>query len=270
MECETAERARVLGCEIDRVDFEHALHICEQAIESRHFVQHMAVNAAKLVTMRHDEALRRSVTGCDLITADGQSIVWASRLLGDPLPERVAGIDLMVGLLQRASLRGYRVYILGAKPEVLEAAVIAIRARYPGVVIAGARHGYYSDAEADEVATEIAASKPDILFVAMTSPRKEYFLERYGHDVSAPFVMGVGGAVDVLAGITKRAPVALQRLGVEWLFRLAQEPRRLARRYLQTNLIFLGLVSRALVRSAMTRTAAPVTSRGNNPAQTGP
>lgn len=213
----------------------------------------MAINAAKLVTMRNDDLLRRSVTQSGLVTADGQSIVWASRLLGDPLPERVAGIDLMVGLLERAAIKGFRVYLLGAKPEVLEAAVIQIRTRYPGIVIAGARDGYYSDAEEDEVAASIAASDPDILFVAMTSPRKEYFLERQGNRVSAPFVMGVGGAVDILAGVTTRAPAVLQRLGVEWLFRLVQEPRRLAKRYFQTNLVFVGLVSRAFLCGSVTR-----------------
>jgi N-acetylglucosaminyldiphosphoundecaprenol N-acetyl-beta-D-mannosaminyltransferase len=253
VECEITDRARVLGCEIDRVDFERALRICEQAIESRRFVQHMAINAAKLVTMRTDELLRQSVGQCELITADGQSIVWASRLLRDPLPERVAGIDLMVGLLERAATNGYRVYILGAKPEVLEAAVIEIRSRYPRIVIAGARDGYYSDVEQDEVAASIAASDPDILFVAMTSPRKEYFLERYGRVVRAPFVMGVGGAIDVLAGVTVRAPVPLQHLGLEWLFRLVQEPRRLAKRYWHTNLIFVGLLSRAMLRRYVLR-----------------
>ncbi len=241
-------RAKVLGCTLDRVDFDQALAYCDAVIRERGFAQHMAINAAKLVAMRRDGALREGIERCELITADGQAIVWTSRLLGDPLPCRVAGIDLMEGLLALAADKGYRVYILGGRLEQLECAVQRIREDHPGLQIAGCRDGYYQDEEEQAVARAIEAAKPDILFVAMSSPRKEYFLARHGRAINVPFVMGVGGSIDVYAGLVKRAPVLMQRLGLEWLFRVAQEPRRLGRRYVTTNTQFVMLVVCEFVR----------------------
>jgi N-acetylglucosaminyldiphosphoundecaprenol N-acetyl-beta-D-mannosaminyltransferase len=243
-----ASRATVLSCAIDRVDMAGALARCERSIASRSYVQHMAINAAKLVAMRDDPELARVIRGCELVTADGQAVVWASRVLGDPLPERVAGIDLMEALMARAAQRGYRVYILGARREVLEEAVRRLHERHPGLQIVGYRDGYFSDDEEAAVADAIAHARPDILFVAMSSPRKELFLGRRGPAMDVPFVMGVGGAIDVVSGITKRAPRIMQRLGLEWLFRLLQEPRRLFRRYAVTNAHFVELVLRERLR----------------------
>lgn len=242
------ERAVVLGCAIDRLTMTQTLDRIEQLIAERGFAQHVAINAAKLVAMRDDPALREIVARCELVSADGQSVVWASRLLGDPLPERVAGIDLMLQLLALAERRGLRVFVLGARPEVLERARSEILRRHPRLALVGVRDGYFSDAQSDAVAQEIRGLAPDVLFVAISSPRKEYWLGRHGRDLGVPFVMGVGGAVDVVAGLTRRAPAALQRLGLEWLYRLCQEPGRLWRRYLSTNLRFALLVGHALLR----------------------
>jgi N-acetylglucosaminyldiphosphoundecaprenol N-acetyl-beta-D-mannosaminyltransferase len=243
------ETIALLGCEIDRVDAAQAVARCDEFILSRRFHQHMAVNAAKLVALQDDTRLREIVGRSDLVTADGQSIVWAARLLGQRLPERIAGIDLMYELLALAERRGYRVYFLGAREDVLERAVAGIRWRHPSLAVAGCRDGYFTEAEAPHVATAIRDSRADILFVAMSSPKKEYFLGRYGEATGASLAMGVGGAIDVVAGVTRRAPYVLQRMGLEWLFRLIQEPRRLAKRYLTTNGRFLAMVGSALVRS---------------------
>jgi N-acetylglucosaminyldiphosphoundecaprenol N-acetyl-beta-D-mannosaminyltransferase len=240
-------RTDILGCSIDRLDLADTVSEVERVIASRRFTQHMAINAAKLVAMHDDPKLCRIVDACGLVNADGQSVVWASRLLGDPLPERVAGIDLMEALLALAEQRGYRVYFLGARADVLARAVERLREKHPRLEIAGARDGYYAEEESPHVAAEIRASRADILFVAMSSPRKEYFLGEYGQDLGVPFVMGVGGSVDVAAGVTRRAPAIWQRLGLEWLFRLLQEPRRMFRRYAVTNSRFLFLVGRALL-----------------------
>jgi len=220
---------------------------CEELIAAGRPAQHVAINAAKLVAMQRDPELREIVAACDLVSADGQAVVWASRLLGDPLPARVAGIDLMHELLGLSERKGYRVFVLGAKKDVLEQAVANAREMYPGLQLAGARDGYFDDDEAATVADEIRAAAPDILFVAMPSPKKEYWLARYGKLIGVPFVMGVGGAVDVLAGQTRRAPRWLQRAGLEWLYRLLQEPRRMVGRYLIGNLRFCMLVLRHLV-----------------------
>lgn len=226
---------------------------CEDLIARREFAQHVAINASKLVAMQHDQELRRIIDACELVSADGQSVVWASRLLGDPLPERVAGIDLMQELFALAEQRGFRVFILGAKAEVLERARTEIMARYPRLQLVGTRDGYFTEEEGAAVAEEVRSARPDILFVAISSPRKEYWLGRYGRIIDVPFVMGVGGAIDVVAGITQRAPGALQRLGLEWAYRLAQEPRRLWRRYAVTNFHFLLLLVRELGRRRLRR-----------------
>jgi N-acetylglucosaminyldiphosphoundecaprenol N-acetyl-beta-D-mannosaminyltransferase len=235
-------RTHVLGCEIDSVTMTEALERAEDVIEQRGYVQHMAVNAAKLVAAARDARLRDAIAASELVTADGQAVVWASRLLGDPLPERVAGIDLMNALLARAAERGWRVFLLGARRTVLDEAAKRIRERDGRIRIAGCRDGYFTADEEPAVVSDIAAAQADILFVGMSSPKKELFLRAHGRSLGIPFVMGVGGAFDILAGKTRRAPLLLQRLGLEWLFRLVQEPRRLFRRYAETNLRFLALV----------------------------
>ena len=181
------------------------------------------------------------------MSADGQPVVWASRLLGDPLPGRVNGTDLMLRLLALAEAEGLRVYILGARRDVLEEAVTRLREQYPRLVIAGYRDGYFSDEENVEVCAEIRASGAHVLFIAMSSPKKEYWLAERARDTGVRVAMGVGGSIDVVAGRVRRAPVWMQRAGLEWLFRLLQEPRRLGRRYTSTNARFLLLLARELV-----------------------
>jgi N-acetylglucosaminyldiphosphoundecaprenol N-acetyl-beta-D-mannosaminyltransferase len=205
------------------------------------------------VRFQHDEELWRVIHGCQLVTADGQAVVWAGRVLGQPLPERVTGIDLMHAVLQRASERGYGVYVLGARAEVLERAVGTLRARYPNLWLVGARHGYFQPDEEVAVVEGIRESAPDVLFVALETPAKELFLARHRDRLQVPFVMGVGGAVDILGGVRRRAPRWLQRLGLEWAYRLAQDPRRLAGRYVVGNTRFTWLVVREFFRPRLGR-----------------
>jgi len=220
---------------------------CQEIIERGAFAQQVSINAAKLVTLKKDAELQAVVNRCELANADGQAVVWASRLLGDPLPERVAGIDLMHALIAMAEREGYGIYILGARQDVLETAVQRLRTTHPQLRIMGYRHGYFSEEESQQVAAAIRDSGARILFVAMSSPRKERWLGEHGPTLNVPFVMGVGGSIDVVAGITRRAPQAWQRLGIEWLYRLIQEPRRMFRRYLVTNAQFSAMVARALI-----------------------
>jgi N-acetylglucosaminyldiphosphoundecaprenol N-acetyl-beta-D-mannosaminyltransferase len=238
----------LFGIPICAVTMTEALDAIERAIAGRQRLQIGVVNAAKIVNMRRDAQLRQDVLASDLIVADGMSVVWASRLLGRALPERVTGIDLMLGLLQRANKRWYRVYCLGATPEVLAKTVARIRTDFPHVIIAGQQDGYFTREDSERVASDIAAAKADILFVAMTSPKKEHFMAAWGATLHVPVCHGVGGSFDVLAGKVKRAPEAWQRLGLEWLYRVKQEPLRLWRRYLVTNALFCQLVARECVR----------------------
>jgi len=241
-------RVDVLGCSIDALTMAESVARCEQLVEDGAYSQHMAINAAKLVKMRDDGELRDITARCELVNADGQAVVWASRLLGAPLPERVAGVDLMMELFGLAERRGWPVYILGAERAVLQRAVEVLRARHPLLDVAGHRDGYFAGEEVAEICDEIRASGAKMLFVAMGTPRKEYFLGEHGPGLGVPFAMGVGGSIDVLAGITKRAPVMWQRAGLEWLYRLLQEPRRMFRRYVTTNTQFLVLVAAQAAR----------------------
>jgi N-acetylglucosaminyldiphosphoundecaprenol N-acetyl-beta-D-mannosaminyltransferase len=250
-------RRRLFDIGVDALTLEQTVANCVAATTAAGQLEIGVVNAAKIVKMRHDPALRAAVASCDLVLADGQSVVWASRLLGAPLPERVAGIDLFLRLLAEAEQRGLAVYFLGARREVLHRMLAELRRRYPGLRVAGSRDGYFADAEAAALADAIAASGADLLFLGMTSPRKERFVAEYGRRTGARVVHGVGGSFDVVAGVVRRAPAAWQRAGLEWLYRMLQEPRRLTGRYLRTNVAFVGLVLRDLVRRPGTSSGGP-------------
>lgn len=247
----TRDVALVLGCAIDRLTLAQTVSRCQEIVEQGAFAQQVSINAAKLVTLKQDAELRDVVNRCALVNADGQSVVWASRLLGDPLPERVAGVDLMHALMAMAEREGYGIYILGARQEVLETAVQKLRETYPKLRIAGYRHGYFSEEESPQVVEAVRGSGAQLLFVAMSSPRKEHWLGEHGPTLGVPFAMGVGGSIDIVAGITRRAPRGWQRLGIEWLYRLLQEPRRMFRRYLVTNVRFSILLVRAMGARAL-------------------
>ena len=187
------------------------------------------------------------IRACPVVNADGQSVVIASRLLRQPLPERVAGIDLFAELVKRSAENGRSVYFLGARDDVLEEMVSRFRTRYPTLRIAGFRNGYWNDDA--EVIEQVRAAQPDLLFLAIPSPRKEFWLAEHLPALGVPFAMGVGGSFDVLAGKIKRAPKWVQRIGCEWVYRLVQEPRRMWKRYLVGNTAFMWLTVKELWRS---------------------
>lgn len=210
--------------------------------------QHTVVNAAKIVSAQKDPFLKQSILESDLVNIDGQPVVWAARLLGVPVPEKVSGADLIVALLKQAEQKKWRLFFLGAKTEVLQAMLQQLRRQYPSLIIAGARNGYFKEEEGTTVALEIQTAKPDILFVGMPTPRKENFIRQFKEAMQVPFSMGVGGSFDILAGQTRRAPLLIQKMGLEWFFRLCQEPKRLFKRYLKTNTLFLYMVFREYFR----------------------
>jgi N-acetylglucosaminyldiphosphoundecaprenol N-acetyl-beta-D-mannosaminyltransferase len=246
------ERIELLGCPLDPLDLAATVERCIAIIEAGGPAQQMSINVAKIVRLQRDRRLGEIARGCALVNADGQPIVWASRLLRAPVPERVAGIDLMHAMLRVAVERGYRIFVLGAQAEVLDKAIRVLSARYPGVV-AGHHHGYFSDHDLPHILNLIHQARPHLLFVAMSSPRKEYLLADNADHLRVPLAIGVGGAIDIVAGVTRRAPHWMQRSGLEWFFRLLQEPRRLGPRYVITNTRFLFLLAAALL-SPRTRT----------------
>ncbi len=236
------KRIQLLNCPVDVMDMNTTLLKIFDSIKTKTQIHHVVVNAAKLVNMRKDKQLRESVINCDIINADGQSLVWASRFLGTPLSERVAGIDLMDRLVDLADQQKYKIFLLGAKEEVVRAVVDIYEKKYGEEIIAGYRNGYYQKEDEAEIARQITASGAQMLFVAITSPKKEIFLNAYKDIINVPFIMGVGGSFDVISGKTKRAPLWVQKFGFEWFYRVLQEPRRLWKRYFLTNSAFIYLV----------------------------
>jgi len=219
------------------------LALIEGAIARKEHIHHTVVNAGKIVAMHENAELRESVVNADLINADGQAVVWASKILGAPLKERVGGIDLMEMLVARAHEKRYRIFFFGAREEIVKKVVSRYSLEYGPDIIAGYRNGYYKKEEERSIAQQIAGSGAQILFVAISSPKKENFLYQ-NRDLlhSVNFVMGVGGSFDVVAGHVKRAPLWMQKAGLEWLYRVYQEPRRMFKRYLVGNAKFIGLL----------------------------
>ncbi len=232
-----------LGIPVDSLTMTETISIIENAISNNKRINHVVINAGKVVSMQNDRDLFESVASCDVINADGQSIIWAARFLGKKLPERVAGIDLMQHLVDLAYRKGYKCFFLGAKEEIVKKVVSIYAEKFGPQVIAGYRNGYFAKNEEPEVARQIAESGTQLLFVAITSPKKENFLYEYRDMLSnVNFTMGVGGTFDVIAGYTKRAPGWIQNIGLEWFYRLIQEPKRMWRRYLVGNTKFLWII----------------------------
>ncbi len=244
-----AKRITFMGAPLDLLSMAETVAKAEAAMTSRQRLQEVVINVAKLVHMRTDKDLRRDVMESDVINIDGMGVLWGVRLLGHKVLERVAGIDLMMALIDSCARRGFKPYFLGARQDVLEAAIGRLRADHPGLMIAGSRNGYFAEDEEEAVVRAIRDSGADCLFVAISSPKKERFLHKYRDQLGVPYLMGVGGFLDVVAGKVSRAPMWIRRVGLEWLYRLCQEPRRMWRRYLVTNTIFLFLLVGELGKS---------------------
>jgi N-acetylglucosaminyldiphosphoundecaprenol N-acetyl-beta-D-mannosaminyltransferase len=244
---DTQTRPEVLGISIDPYSMAQAIAQCNAAIDEGRYLSIAVVNAAKAVAMRRDPLLREAVGDCHMTLADGQAVVWASKLLRQAVPERIAGIDLFLALLGEAARRRLRVYFLGARPDVLSRMLDEVARRFPGLVVAGARDGYFAESDESDIAAEISNSKAAMLFLGMSSPKKELFLQKWGPLTGVTVIHGVGGSFDILAGITRRAPLWYQKAGLEWLYRAQQEPLRLGRRYFTTNTIFIGMVGLQLL-----------------------
>jgi len=231
---------------MDAATMDETVATISTRIIAKQFTQHVAVNVAKLVHMQSDTELANSVRSCDLISVDGMGAVWAARMLGHAVPERVSGVDLFDRLLAEAERLRLSVYLLGATEEVVARVAMVCTIRYPGLQIAGYHHGYFGDVQ-QTVVDRIRESGARMLFVAITSPTKENFINRWKAALGVDFVMGVGGTFDVVAGKVSRAPRWMQGAGLEWFFRVLQEPRRMWRRYLVTNSKFALMLGRALI-----------------------
>ncbi|NPV73184.1 MAG: WecB/TagA/CpsF family glycosyltransferase [Pelotomaculum sp.] len=219
-------RVSVLGVGIDALTMAEAVERVAGFIKSGRPHRVITLNPEFLYRARFDSRLLALVRRADMVTADGVGIVWACRMAGRPVPERVTGIDLMLSLVERAAAEGWRVYLLGAAPGVAEEAAKRLILHYPGLTVAGVHHGYFGEDEEAAVAGLVRKARADLLFVALGAPKQEIWMDRYLEETGAAAAVGVGGSFDVIAGRVKRAPAWMRRLHLEWLYRLLSEPSR--------------------------------------------
>lgn len=241
-------RISICNVPVDALTMQQTVDLIDCAIQENKSIHHVVINAVKVANAQKDIKLKESIVNCDIINADGQGIVWASRLLKKPLPERVAGIDLMEELVALAFEKKYRIFFLGAREEIVRKVISVYSNKFGKDIIAGYRNGYFKKEEQGQIAQQIAESKANILFVALSSPNKEIFLNTYKDIIQTSFIMGVGGSFDVVSGFVKRAPKWMQDWGLEWFYRTMQEPRRMWKRYLFGNSTFIFLVFKEKIK----------------------
>ena len=238
----TNPRITISGTIIDVLTAAETVELVEQYVLTKTPLHLMGVNADKINTVNADPEMRKIVNSCGIINADGASVVMASRFLGKPLPERVAGIDLMMSLVELCARKHYRVYLLGARQEVVEKTADTLRENYPGLELAGIHNGYFTKEQWPDISRELREASPDFVFVGITSPLKEYLIEYLQNDGNNNVFMGVGGSFDVISGLIPRAPLWMQKCSLEWLFRVMQEPKRLFKRYFVGNSQFVWTI----------------------------
>ncbi|CDT89212.1 N-acetylmannosaminyltransferase [Vibrio coralliirubri] len=249
------KRIKFLGCPIDSATMVETVGAIKSRILNELFTQHVVVNVAKIVNMKNDSELSKSVTDCDIINIDGMGVVWGARLLGHEVPERVAGVDLFHQLNDMAEREGFPVFFLGATEDVVQRTAEVMQAKHPNLNIAGFHHGYFWDDEKSLV-KRVRDSGAKLMFVAITSPKKENFINKWRDELGVDFVMGVGGTFDVVAGKVNRAPKWMQDNGLEWFYRIVQEPRRMWKRYAITNSKFAWLLCKAKWEQKVRRKAS--------------
>lgn len=235
-------KIKLFDIEIDNLTMNETINIILNSIKNGEFIVREDLNAAKMIWLNKHKELFDAIKNAEIINADGQSVVLASKFLGNPLKERITGIDLMENLVNVAPKEKLKIFFFGSKEESVKGVVDKYSQMYGSEIIAGYRNGYYKKEEENVIVQQIAKSGADILFVGMGSPAKEIFIDSYRKELNTPFIMGVGGSFDVIAGKVTRAPLWMQRYGLEWFYRFLQEPRRMWKRYLHTNTMFIYLV----------------------------
>ena len=224
-----AERVNILGVDVDAVTMAEAVDVVRRAMDTRAGVMVATANAEMLMRATHDEELRHILNASALVVPDGAGTVWAARHLGHAMPERVAGYDLAQELLRCAPAEGRCVYFFGSAPGVAEKAKAKAEQLYPGIEIVGVRNGFFSPADNAAIIAEIRAARPDLLLVALGVPKQEKWIAAHLAEIDVPVAIGVGGTLDVMAGVMKRAPHWMQRAKLEWLFRGLMQPKRAGR-----------------------------------------
>ena len=239
-------RAELFKVPVDILTIDETVGLVESAVRTRGRLQHVALNVAKLVSLQNNDELREDVASSDIVGVDGMGIALALRFLGHKNVGRVSGVDLMMKILAFCAMNNHRPFFLGATEEIMLGAVAVSKQKFPGLQFAGFENGYFNSEEEAKVMGRIAKSGADCLFIGMPTPRKERLLKKWRDELNIPFIMGVGGSFDVLAGKVQRAPLWMQTYGLEWTYRIYQEPGRMWWRYLSTNTRFLGMLAQLI------------------------
>ena len=224
-----AERLNILGVGIDCIDSEEALTQIENFIADGNPHQVVTANAEIIYQANRNEKMRNVINQAQMVTADGSGVVWASKQLGRPLRQRVTGIDLVNSICEQSARKGWKLYILGSAPGVAATAAVNIRQKFPGCNIVGTHHGYFNAKEEKQIVAELLQLQPDVLFVALGAPKQAYWIAEHMAQLQIPVSMGIGGSMDVLSGNVKRAPRWMQKMSLEWLYRLLIQPTRFKR-----------------------------------------
>jgi len=230
---------------------EETLKIIQNKIDNNEFLHQVVINVAKLIHIQNNIDLKNSVNNSDIINIDGMGIIYGANFLNYNINKnfKVSGIDLFYKLLELSEKKKYKIFLLGGTDDIIKKTVINLKQNYKKLNIAGYHHGYFWENE-EEIVGKINDSKANLLFVAITSPKKEIFIEKWKKELKINYVMGVGGTFDIVAGKSKRAPKWMQNFGLEWFYRILQEPKRMWKRYLITNSIYFYLLLKEKLRNA--------------------
>lgn len=217
------------GIPVSKMTMKETVKFLTTAIEQRVPNQVVTINPIILMAAIDSPQFYRDLHAAELIVPDGTGVVWAANYVGQPVQERVPGIDLVNELMRVGELKRWKVYMLGASDDVIGAAAAKLQQNHPAIKIVGYRNGFFGDEEDQAVIAAIREVEPDILLVARSTDKQEPWIAKYKHELNVPVMMGVGGTFDILAGKLKRAPKIFQQLRLEWLYRLLQEPKRFPR-----------------------------------------
>lgn len=241
---ENQEKIPILDVHVHRVTMEETLCLIDHFVREGGTHHVVTLDSAMCVMARQDDQLRAIIQGADLVTPDSAGVLWASRRCGSPLPQRVAGIEIVERLCALSAERGYRLFFLGAAPGVAQTAAEKMRLRYPGCCIVGTHDGFFSPVEEPAIIERINQSRPDVLCVALGIPKQEKWIARNRARLNASVCIGIGGTLDVLSGRVKRAPHWMQRLNLEWLYRFLSNPRKIRKILTLPRFVWLTLTTR--------------------------
>lgn len=223
------KQVEILGVNVNSLTMAQAVEAVQQFIAEKKVALVATANAEMLMRSTQDEELKDILNQADLVVPDGAGTVWAAGHLGEPMPERVAGFDLAQELMREAPARGDRIYFFGSAPGVADKAKAKAEELYPGIQVVGTRNGFFTEADEPVIIAEIKAARPDILLAALGVPKQEKWLKKHMQELQVPVSIGVGGTLDVMAGVMERAPLWMQKAKLEWLFRGLKQPSRAGR-----------------------------------------